>query len=168
MSKLVITLAIFGILSGFLPRDGLAGEQVGNRDYKIDIDINKEDTEVGKKRIELLDKMFSPGLIERRRKIVRQFEEDYNRKISRFLQGITSPNSKNIVITHVDMHFFDPGFKEQIETEKDVSVSVILGRAGFELWKNEQPKKQALDKLRLLIGASFKIPTEHITLTIGP
>ncbi len=168
MSKMVLALAISGILSGFLAQHGLAREQIENRNYKIDIAVDKEDAEVGKRRIELLDKMLSPELIGRRRKIVSQFEEDYNRKISQFLQGITSSNSKNTVITHVDMHFFDPGFKEQLEAEQDVSVSAILGRAGFDLWRDEQPKEQALSTLRTLISTSFKIPAEHITLILGP
>jgi hypothetical protein len=168
MPRQFTILMVFGMLTVLLAQFGLAQEQVEHRNYKIDIDVNKEDAEVGKRRIELLDKMLSPELIERRREITRQFEEDYNRKITQFLSGVTSPNSKNTVITHVNMRFFDPGFKEQLQAEKDVSVSAILGRTGFDLWRDEQPKEQALDKLRQLISASFKIPVEHITLTLGP
>jgi hypothetical protein len=151
-----------------LPQSGLAEETTEHKNYNIDIGINREAPEVGKRRIELLDKMLSPELIKRRREIVRQFEDDYNRKIGRLLQEITSQNSKNTVITHVDLHLFDPGFKEQVEVEQDVSVSAVLGQAGFELWRRDMSEEQALDKLRQIISASFKIPTEHISLIVGP
>ncbi len=168
MLRRCLGLVVCGLALGILPQYGLADEQTENKSYKIEVDINKEDAEVGKKRLELLDKLLSPKLIEQRRKIVRQFEKDYNDKIKNFLQGITSPNSKNTVITHVDLRLFDPGFKEQIEVERDVSITIILGRGGFDLWKKEQTEEQALDKLRQLISASFRIPAEHVSLTLGP
>ena len=158
---------VWGIILGLTPVYAMAQVRIEQGDKAIKLHY-KEDPEVGKKRLELLDKALSPALIERRREIVRQFEEDYNQKISRFLQEITTYNSQNTVITHVDMHFFDPGFKEQIEVERDVSVAVVLGRAGLDLWRKEQPEQQALDKLRHLISTSFRVPAEHITLTVGP
>ena len=160
--KWVIGMAILGLMPGY----GLAEEKVERHDYNVR--INQEAPEVGKKRLEILEKALSPALIERRRDIVRQFEEDYNHKISRFLQEVTTANSKNMVITHVNIHLFDPDFKEQIEVEKDVSVSAILGRSGFDLWKRDQPEDQALDKLRQLISGSFRIPPQHVTLVVGP
>ena len=168
MARHFLIWMIAGVLLGLLPESGWSQEKSENRNYKISVDVNKEDAEVGKRRIELLDKVLSPELIERRREIVRHFEGDYNGKISSFLQGITSANSQNTVITHVDIKFFDPGFKEQVDVEKDVSVTAILGRGGFDLWRKDLPEAQALDKLRQLISTSFSIPASHVILTVGP
>ena len=167
MPKGCLRWVVWGTILGLAPAYAMAQVHIKQDDKAIKLHY-KEDPEVGKKRLDLLDKALSPALIERRREIVRQFEDDYNQKISRFLQEITSHNSQNTVITHVDMHFFDPGFKEQIEVERDVSVAVILGRAGLDLWRKEQSEEQAMDKLRQLIGTSFRVPAEHITLTVGP
>ncbi len=166
MSKWGIKWVIGVVILGLLPGYSLAEERVER--YEYDVKINQEAPEVGKKRLEILEKALSPALIERRRDIVRQFEADYNQKISRFLQEVTTANSKNTVITHVDIHLFDPNFKEQIEVEKDVSVSAILGRSGFDLWKRDQPEEQALEKLRQLISGSFRIPAQRVTLVVGP
>ena len=140
-----------------------------NDKKKIDVDIgiNREDKDVGLKRMELIDKVLSRELIERKRQLVQDVEKDYNKKIIRILDSIIPPIFDNKVITHIDVNFFDPDFESQIKASQKVGVSIILKRDGFNTWVEQNSSKEdALDKMKQIIGNTLKIPNENISVLV--
>ena len=134
---------------------------------EVDIGINKEDKDVGLKRMELIDKVLSRDLIERKRELVQNVEKDYNRKITRLLNSIIPPIFDNKVMTHIDVNFFDPDFESQIRASQKIAVSLILKRDGFNHWAEQNlSENDALDKIKQLIGNTFKIPDENISVLV--
>ena len=134
---------------------------------KLDIGINKEDKDVGLKRLELLDRTLSRDLIERKRELVHDIEGDFNKKIITLIDSIIPPILENKVITHIDVDFFDPDFESQIRASQKVSVSLILRRAGFDTWvEQNSSEKDALIKLKQIINSTFKIPDENISVLV--
>ncbi len=134
---------------------------------EVDIGINKEDKDVGLKRLELLDRTLSRDLIERKRKLVHDIEGDFNKKIIILIDSIIPPILENKVITHIDVDFFDPDFESQIRASQKVSVSLILRRAGFDTWvEQNSSEKDALVKIKQIINSTFKIPDENISILI--
>jgi hypothetical protein len=140
-----------------------------NEPKKVDVDIgiNKEDKEVGLKRMELIDKMLSRDLIERKRKLVQTIEKDYNKKISTIIDSIIPPTFDNKVLTHIDVNFFDPDFESQIRASQKAAVSIILKRDGFNYWAEQNSSaSDALGKMKQLIGNTFNIPDDNISILI--
>ena len=134
---------------------------------EVDIGINKEDRDVVLKRMELIDKVLSRDLIERKRELVQNVEKDYNKKIIRLLNSIIPPIFDNKVLTHIDVNFFDPDFESQIRASQKIAVSLILKRDGFDSWaKQNLSEDVALDKIKQIIGNTFKIPDENISVLI--
>ena len=134
---------------------------------EVDIGINKEDKDVGLKRMELIDKVLSRDLIERKRELVQNVEKDYNRKITKLLNSIIPPIFDNKVMTHIDVNFFDPDFESQIRASQKIAVSLILKRDGFNHWAEQNlSENDALDKIKQLIGNTFKIPDENISVLV--
>ena len=134
---------------------------------EVDIGINKEDKDVGLKRLELLDRTLSRDLIERKRKLVHDIEGDFNKKIIILIDSIIPPILENKVITHIDVDFFDPDFESQIRASQKVSVSFILRRAGFDTWvEQNSSEKDALVKLKQIINSTFKIPDGNISVLV--
>jgi len=134
---------------------------------EVDIGINKEDKDVGLKRLELLDRTLSRDLIERKRKLVHDIEGDFNKKIIILIDSIIPPIFENKVITHIAVDFFDPDFESQIRASQKVSVSLILRRAGFDTWvEQNSSEKDALVKIKQIINSTFKIPDENISILI--
>jgi hypothetical protein len=138
-----------------------------SKKVEMDIGINREHKDVGLKRMELIDKMLSRDLIERKRKLVQDVEKDYNRKIITILDSIIPPIFDNKVLTHIDVNFFDPDFESQIRASQKIAVSIILKRDGFNYWAEQNSSENdALGKMKQLIGNTFQIPDENISVLI--
>ncbi|MBU0993774.1 MAG: hypothetical protein KJ737_14870 [Proteobacteria bacterium] len=164
-----LTILLFFVAVGHSAFAG-TGHEDKDATYKrvdMNIDVNKEDKEVGLKRMELLDKMLSRDLMDRKRSLVRSIEDDYNKKIISLLNSLIPSVFDNKVLTHVDVNFFAPDFESQIKSSQKASVSIILKREGFDIWASQNPsEKEALGTIKQLIGTTFKIPDENITILI--
>lgn len=145
-------------------------DKIDKKEQKIDMDIgiNQEDRDVGLKRMEIIDKALSPELIERKRALVHSIEQDYNAKISRLLQRLTTQIGKNTVITHLDVNFFDPDFESQVHANQKASVSIVLGRDGFDKWAAGTSEQEALNQIKFMIHSTFKIRDENISIVVAP
>jgi hypothetical protein len=133
----------------------------------VDINVNKEDREVGLKRLELIDKLLSQDMMKRKRNMVRNLEQDYNEKTKKMLDSIIEPIFGNKVFTHINVNFFVPDFGSEVKASQNVSVSIILKRDGFNTWVEQNSSEQeALNSLKQLIGNTFKIPAENISVLI--
>ncbi|RJP76752.1 MAG: hypothetical protein C4522_16930 [Desulfobacteraceae bacterium] len=150
----------------------ISAEDSGITEHKklsIDIGPSREEKEVGLKRMEIIDKALSPELVQKKRALIQSVEKDYTRKIEQLLQPLTSSIGKNIVITHVDIDFLDPDFQSQIHSSQRVSVSIIMGRAGFENWAmQDKTEQETLDQLKGMIQGTFKIPKENVSIMVAP
>jgi len=168
----VFTLAFFITANMTYSHIAFAKEdQIEKKEQKIDMDIgiNQEDRDVGLKRMEIIDKALSPELIEKKRSMVHAIEQDYDVKISRLLQRITTPIGKNTVITHLDVNFFDTDFESQVHASQKASVSIVLGRDGFDKWAaGNTSEQEALKQIKLMIHNTFKIPNENISILVAP
>ena len=145
------------------------GADEGKSDKKVDmsIDINKEDRDVGLKRMELLDKTLSRDLMERKRTLVRNLEQDYNQKIKDLIDSIIPPVFKNKIFTHLDVNFFAPEFDREIQASQNIAVSIILKHDGFESWaKQNSSKEEALKILKQVIAGTFKIPFANLAILV--
>ncbi|MGA1864611.1 MAG: hypothetical protein ACMUHX_06070 [bacterium] len=168
---LLFALAFFIIVSMSCPGIANAKEdQIEKKEQKIDMDIgiNQEDRDVGLKRMEIIDKALSPELVERKRSLVHSIEQDYDTKISKLLQRLTTPIGQNTVITHIDVNFFDTEFESQVYASQKASVSIILGRDGFNKWAENTPEQEALKLIKQMISRTFKIPDENISILVAP
>ena len=125
---------------------------------------------MGVEKIKLLEKLLSPELIERHHVIIKNYEEDYNRKIRSALGRFTTPIGHNTVITHVDINYLNADFsKERIEVEKDVAVLIILGRGGFDKFRGDDtPDQAAILNMKEIISTTFNISKDKITINIAP
>ncbi len=133
----------------------------------MNIDVNKEDREVGLKRMELIDKALSRDLIDKKRNLVRRVEADYNAKIIEILNSIIPSIFENKVLTHVDVNYFAPDFEAEVKSSQKASVSIILKRDGFDNWAKQNPsEEQAMRMIKQLIGSTFKIPDENISVLV--
>lgn len=164
MVTYILSLFIIVMLTSF---SSTCFADSNEKKVKVDIGINKEDKDVGLKRLELIDKTLSRDLIERKRELVHDVEGDYNQKIITLIDSIIPPILENNVITHIDVNFFDPDFESQIRSSQKVSVSLILKRAGFNTWvEQNSSEKDAIIKLKQIINNTFKIPPENISVLI--
>jgi len=167
---LILTLLFLGNV-GHTPLLLAANEQTPPKDQniKVDIDYNKEDRDVGLKRMEILDKALSPDLLARKRAVVQDIEQDYNIKVSALLERLTPQIASNTVVTHVEINFFDPEFESQIHATQKTSISIILDRNGLEKWlSSENPEQDAIRQIKQLIHNTFKMPEENISILIAP
>ena len=169
---LISCLALLILLHLCYSRPAIAEESqatVKEQKIEMDIGINQEDRDVGLKRMEIIDKALSPELVEKKRALVHAIEQDYDVKITRLLQRLTTPIGKNTVITHLDVNFFDTDFESQVHASQKASVSIILGRDGFDKWATGQISEQkALDQIKRMIHNNFKIPEESISIAVAP
>ena len=140
-----------------------------DQNIKVDIDYNKEDRDVGLKRMEILDKALSPELLAKKRAVVQSIERDYNNKVSALLERLTPQIASNTVVTHVEINFFDPEFESQIHATQKTSISIILDRNGLEKWAfSTNPEQDAIRHIKQLIHNTFKLPEENISILIAP
>lgn len=168
-SRLCLMMLLFFFVSAPLAVSGTGPEDKDATYKRVDmnIDVNKEDKEVGLKRMELLDKMLSRDLMDRKRNLVRSIEDDYNKKIIGLLNSLIPSVFNNKVLTHVDVNFFASDFDAQVKSSQKASVSIILKREGFEIWASQNSsEKEALQVIKQLIGTTFKIPDENITILV--
>ena len=142
------------------------GQTRTEKKVEMEIGINREQRDVGLKRMELLDKMLSSELLEKKRNHVHKVEQDYNKKIMELINSIIAPVAQNKVITHIDVNFFSPEFETEVYASKKTSVSIILRYGALKRWSMQHnSEKEALDKLKELIQTTFKIPPENISIT---
>lgn len=165
-----IFCAVAGVLIfGIQTHAGDSTDNIQHKKISIDIGPSKEEKEVGLKRMELLDKSLSPELLQKKRLLVQSVEKDYTRKIEQLLQPLTSSIGKNTIVTHVDINFLDPDFRSQIQASQRVSVSIIMGRAGFENWAmQDKTEQEVLAQLKNMIHATFKISKDNISIIVAP
>jgi len=165
---LPIFILFFIVSAGIFVSDARA-EETKSTYKKVDMNIgvNKEDRDVGLKRMELIDKSLSRDLIDRKRKLVRTVEEDYNRKVTELINSIIPTLFNTKVLTHIDVNFFAPDFESEVHTSQKVSVSIIMKRDGFDTWAKQNASEQdALNTIKQLIGNTFKIPGENISVLV--
>ncbi len=143
--------------------------EVRDQNIKVDIDYDKEDRDVGIKRMELLDKLLSPELLEKKRRLIQSIERDYNAKISLLLKRLTPAIANNTVITHIEVNFFDPDFESSVHATQKTSVAVILDRTGRDNWIAGAEKGQDfIQEIKKMIHNTFKISPENIFIVIAP
>lgn len=161
------TLSILFLLLIFIigPISSLAGTE--KKGIDLNINVNKEDREVGLKRMELIDKSLSRDLMERKRELVNSIESDYNKKITALVNSIISPMFKNKVMTHIDVNYFSWNFETQVHASQKVSVALIIKSDGFNTWVEQNSSREAAEQnLKQLISGTFKISEENISLVI--
>ena len=158
-----------GIFFGLFIFQGLCFAESESTYKKVDmnIDVNKEDRDVGLKRMELIDKALSRDLIERKRALIKRVEDDYNSKIMEIINSIIPPMFENKVLSHVDINFFEPDFETQVKASQKVGVSIILKRDGFDIWSKQNTSEAAAKQTLIqLIGNTLKIPEQNISLLV--
>jgi len=168
-AKILPVFILFFIVSISIIFSDARAEEAKSTYKKVDMNIgvNKEDRDVGLKRMELIDKSLSRDLIDRKRKLVQSIEKDYNRKVTDVINSIIPTLFKTKVFTHIDVNFFAPDFESEVKTSQKVSVSIIMKRDGFDTWARQNPsEEQALNTMKQLIGNSFKIPEENISILV--
>ncbi len=168
-AKILPVFILFFIVSAGIIFSDARAEETKSTYKKVDMNIgvNKEDRDVGLKRMELIDKSLSRDLIERKRKLVQTIEQDYNRKVTNVINGIIPTIFDTKVFAHIDVNFFAPDFESEVKTSQKVSVSIIMKRDGFDTWARQNPsEEQALNTMKQLIGNSFKIPEENISILV--
>lgn len=130
----------------------------------INIDINKEDKEVGLRRLEIIDKMLSQEMVDRKMNIVHRIENDYNEKAREIINSIIPPIFDNKVFTHIEVNFFSPEFESQVTASQKVHLSFIVKKAGFDRWATSYSStEQALNSMKQLLSDALKIPLSNIS-----
>jgi len=166
MKKRIITIFAFTLLIAVSLGHFAPGSAETNGSYKkVDIDVNKEDRDVGLKRMELIDKVLSQDMMKRKINMVRTLESDYDEKTKKIIDSIIAPIFENKVFTHIDVNFFSPDFESEVKASQKVSISIILKRDGFNTWVEQNSSEQeALKAMKQLIGNTFKVPVENISI----
>ncbi len=156
--NLILAICLLGAIPAF------AGE-IKNSDVEMEVHMAPEDREVGLKRMELIDKMLSKDLIDRKRALVKEVEADYNKKITKLLQGMISPVINQTVLTHIDVNFFASDFESEVHSSQKVAVSILIKKNGFDVWGNKFASQQeALDTIKQIISTTFNIQPEKISI----
>ncbi|MGA1874372.1 MAG: hypothetical protein ACMUIA_02060 [bacterium] len=175
MKKRIALTLILVFLLGHVPLCLAGDREVASEDKNIKIDVNydydgTEDRDVGLKRMEILEKMLSPELLERKRSLVRSIEQDYDKKIYTILTRLMTPVAKNTVVTHIEVNFFDPEFESQIHATQKTSVSIILDSDAINnrVSSEKIAKENIINQIRDLIHTTFKIHEENISIVAAP
>jgi len=144
-----------------------AATDIKNSDIELELHLAPEDREVGLKRLELIDKMLSKDLIDRKRVLVKELEADYNEKTLQLLQSLISPIIKQTVITHIDVNFFSTNFDSELHSSQKVSMSIIIKKSGFEVWGDQfSSKKEALDAIKKMVSTTLNIQADKISIML--
>lgn len=129
-----------------------------------DININKEDKEVGLRRMEIIDKVLSQDMVNRKMNIVHTIEADYSTKAKEIIDSIIPPVFDNKVFTHIEVNFFSPEFETQVNASQKVHLSFVLKQDGFDRWAKRQPSQQeAMSSIRKLLSDTLRIPLGNIS-----
>ena len=168
MKKRIIHIfALTLLISVIIGHFGIGHAETNESYQKIDIDVNKEDRDVGLKRLELIEKILNQDMMNRKRNMVHDIESDYNEKTKKMIDSIIAPIFENKVFSHIDVNFFSPDFESEVKASQKVSVSIILKRDGFNTWAAQNSSElEALNAMKQLIGNTFKIPVENISILI--
>ena len=159
-----LLLLVLLLSAGSAYRDAAQAAETGPHRTDINIDINKEDQEVGLRRLEIIDKLLSQEMLDRKMRIVHQIEDDYTAKAKGIIDGIIPPLFDTKVFTHIEVNFFAPEFEPQIQASQKVYLSFIVKKAGFERWAKGYPSpEQALDSMEQLLSTALKIPPGNIS-----
>jgi len=160
-----LSIVCLMMILAIAPLNSLA--ETTRKDIDLNIDVNKEDREVGLKRMELIDKSLSRDLMERKREMVKRLESDYDKKIGDLVNSLIPPLFKNKVMTHIDVNYFSSDFDTQVHASQKVSVALIIKRDGFNTWIEQNSSRETAEQvLRQVIRRTFKIDEENISLLI--
>ena len=144
--------------------DAVQAADSGSERTDITIDINKEDKEVGLRRLEIIDKMLSQDMVDRKMNIVHEIENDYNEKAGEIINSIIPPIFDNKVFTHIEVNFFSPEFESQVTASQRVHLSFIVKKAGFDRWATSYSSpEQALHSMKQLLSDALKIPLSNVS-----
>ncbi len=128
-----------------------------------DISINKEDKEVGLRRMEIIDKVLSQDMVNRKMSIVHTIEADYNQKAKEIINSIIPPVFDSKVFTHIEVNFFSPGFEAQVNASQKIHLSFVLKQDGFDRWAKRHPSPQeAMSSIKKLLSDTLRIPQDNI------
>jgi hypothetical protein len=167
--KMLIIFFLFFIGSGSMVFSDTRDEEAKSTYKRVDMNIgvNKEDRDVGLKRMEMIDKVLSRDLIDRKRELVRTIEKDYNQKVSGLINSIIPALFDTKVFTNINVNFFAPDFDSEVNSSQNVSVSIIMKRDGFDTWvKQNSSEQDALNTLKQVIGNTFKIQGDNISILV--
>ena len=159
-------LAVF-LFFGMTLVTRVSASEIRNSRIDMEVHVAPEDKEVGLKRLELIDKLLSKDLIDRKRGLVKELETEYNQKIVKLLQGMISPAINQTVISHIDVNFFAPDFESEVNSSQKVAVSIIIKRNGFAVWADKfSSEKEALDTIKQVVSSTFSIQPEKISIIL--
>ncbi len=148
-------------------RDVCCAANGGSGKTDISIDVNKEDKEVGLRRMEIIDKVLSQDLLNRKMNMVRRVESEYNEKAQAIIDGIIPPVFDSKVFTHIEVNFFSPEFEAEVNANQKVYLSFILRQDGFNRWAKRYPSShEALSSMKKLLSDSLRIPEHNISGTV--
>ncbi|HQG31736.1 MAG TPA: hypothetical protein PLA83_07405 [Deltaproteobacteria bacterium] len=141
-----------------------AGHAASSGHVQKDININKEDKEVGLRRMEIIDKVLSQDMVNRKMSIVHAIEADYNRKAKDIIDSIIPPVFDSKVFTHIEVNFFSPEFEAQVNASQKIRLSFILRQDGFDRWAKSHPSPQeAMSSIKKLLSGTLRIPEANIS-----
>ncbi len=161
-------------VSGVLPLPGTvpaAAQEEASRPSESTLTLKMigEDRDVGLKRMEILEKVLSPDLLQSKRDFVRSREQEYNEKIGVLLQRLTTGIGRNTVITHVDVDYFAVDFEPSVQAEENITVTILLDEDGLAKWSAGRGSREAaLEEMQTLIHGAFRIPVDQIQLVVAP
>jgi hypothetical protein len=167
--KMLIIFFLVFIGSGSMVFSDTRDEEAKSTYKRVDMNIgvNKEDRDVGLKRMEMIDKVLSRDLIDRKRELVRTIEKDYNQKVSGLINSIIPALFDTKVFTNINVNFFAPDFDSEVNSSQNVSVSIIMKIDGFDTWAKQNSSEQdALNTLKQVIGNTFKIQGDNISILV--
>ncbi|WP_156493235.1 hypothetical protein [Oleiphilus sp. HI0125] len=166
ISWVALAILLSAALVGSVHADE-SGNVTKHKKIEVDLNVNKEDPDTSLKRMEIIEKALSSDLIQKKRSLVKTIENDYNQKIIELLNATVSPLTKHRVITHIEVNFFSPEFETEVRASSKVAVSIILKKATFGNWQNQNGSKEtAIEVLKQIISQTFNIQEDRITIVV--
>lgn len=158
-------VCVFLVLAVFLVCPCLdAGYAAEGSRVQKDISINKEDKEVGLRRMEIIDKVLSQDMVNRKMGIVHAIEADYTAKAKQIIDSIIPPVFDSRVFTHIEVNFFSPQFEAQVNASQKIHLSFILKQDGFDRWaKRYSSSREAMSSIKKLLSDTLRIPEGNIS-----
>ena len=146
---------------------GLMAQQVDQANVDLDIKVEAESEAVGLKRLEIIEKILSTDLIEKRRALVKSVEQDYDRKITGMMKTLISPVIAPKVTTHIDVNFFSQEFESQVYSSQNVAVLIIIDRDVFKNWEaDNNGHDMAVATLKQVISTTYAIPQNQVSIVL--
>lgn len=133
----------------------------------MDIQMNNESEAVGLKRLEVIEKLLSPDLVNQKRKLIKSIESDYETKIVKLMESLISPVVVPKVIANLNVNFFSEGFDSEVKSSNNLSVVIMIDRSMFSSWQDSHGgKEQATSLIQGIVSNTFGIPQENITIVL--